>query len=182
VLQSAKKDNTPKGLRDQAILLLLATYGLRAGEVTALRLDDFDWRKDRLRVRHSKIGCESFLPLLAPVGEAILAYLRNGRPRTKARELFLRVRAPFQSLRAGSSLYHMVEGRLQKAGITLKRKHGPHAFRHARAVGLLNAGVAMKSIGDVLGHRSPDSTTVYLKLATPELRAIGLDIPVGVSR
>jgi site-specific recombinase XerD len=182
VLQSAKKDHTPKGLRDQAILLLLATYGLRAGEVTALRLDDFDWRKDRLRVRHSKIGCESFLPLLAPVGEAILAYLRNGRPLTKARELFLRVRAPFQSLRAGSSLYHMVEDRLQKAGITLKRKHGPHAFRHARAVGLLNAGVAMKSIGDVLGHRSPDSTTVYLKFATAELRAIGLDIPVGVSR
>jgi integrase/recombinase XerD len=182
VLQSAKKDHTPKGLRDQAILLLLATYGLRAGEVTALRLDDIDWRRDRLCIRHSKTGCESLLPLLAPVGEAILAYLRNGRPQTKARELFLRVRAPFQGLRAGSSLYHMVEHRLQKAEIILKRKHGPHAFRHARAVGLLNAGVAMKSIGDVLGHRSSDSTAIYLKLATPELRAIGLEIPVGVSR
>ena len=182
VLKAVKKDQTPKGQRDQAILLLLATYGLRASEVTALRLDDIDWRKDRLRVRHSKTGCESFLPLLAPVGEAILAYLRNGRPQTKAREVFLRVRAPFQSLRAGSSLYHMVEHRLQKAEITLKRKHGPHAFRHARAVGLLNAGVSMKSIGDVLGHRSPDSTAIYLKLATPELRAVGLEIPVGVSR
>ncbi len=181
VLKAAKKDLTPKGQRDQAILLLLATYGLRAGEVTALRLDDIDWRKDRLRVRHSKTGCESVLPLLAPVGEAILAYLRNGRPQTKVREVFLRVRAPFQPLRAGSSLYHMVEHRLQKAEITLKRKHGPHAFRHARAVSLLNAGVTMKSIGDVLGHRSPDSTAIYLKLATPELRAIGLEIPVGVS-
>ncbi|WP_420236854.1 site-specific integrase [Telmatobacter bradus] len=180
VLQSVKMDHTPKGLRDQAILLLLATYGLRAGEVTALRLDDIDWRKERLRVRHSKTRCESFLPLLAPVGEAILAYLRNGRPQTKAREVFLRVRAPFQSLRAGSSLYHMVEHRLQKAEVILKRKHGPHAFRHARAVGLLNAGVTMKTIGDVLGHRSPDSTAIYLKLATPELRAIGLEIPVEV--
>jgi site-specific recombinase XerD len=182
VLKAAEKDRTPKGLRDYAILLLLATYGLRAGEVTALRLDDMDWRKDRLRIRHSKTGCESFLPLLAPVGEAILEYFRNGRPETKSRNVFLRVRAPFQSLRAGSSLYHMVEHRLQKAGIKLERKHGPHAFRHARAVGLLNAGVAMKSIGDVLGHRSPDSTAVYLKLATAELRAVGLDIPVGVSR
>jgi integrase/recombinase XerD len=182
VLKAVEKDRSPQGLRDYSILLLLATYGLRAGEVTALRLDDIDWRKDRLCVRHSKTGCESFLPLLAPVGEAILAYLRNGRPQTKAREVFLRVRAPFQSLRAGSSLYHMVEHRLQKAEIILKRKHGPHAFRHARAVGLLNAGVAMKSIGDVLGHRSPDSTAIYLKLATPELRAVGLEIPVGVSR
>lgn len=182
VLKAAEKDRTPKGLRDHAILLLLATYGLRAGEVTALRLDDIDWRKDRLCVRHSKTGCESFLPLLAPVGEAILAYLRNGRPPTKAREVFIRIRAPFQSLRAGSSLYHMVEHRLQKAEIRLERKHGPHAFRHARAVGLLNAGVAMKSIGDVLGHRSPDSTAVYLKLATSELRTVGLEIPVGVSR
>jgi len=182
VLKAAKKDRTPKGLRDHAILLLLATYGLRAGEVTALRLDDIDWRKDQLRVRHSKTGCESFLPLLAPVGEAIVAYLRDGRPETKVREVFLRVRAPFQSLRTGSSLYHMVEHRLQKAEIKLERKHGPHAFRHARAVGLLNAGVAMKSIGDVLGHRSPDSTAVYLKLATSELRAVGLEIPVEVSR
>ena len=182
VLKAAEKDRTPKGLRDHAILLLLATYGLRAGEVTALRLDDIDWRKDQLRVRHSKTGCESFLPLLAPVGEAIVAYLRDGRPETKVREVFLRVRAPFQSLRTGSSLYHMVEHRLQKAEIKLERKHGPHAFRHARAVGLLNAGVAMKSIGDVLGHRSPDSTAVYLKLATSELRAVGLEIPVEVSR
>jgi integrase/recombinase XerD len=182
VLKAAEKDRTPKGLRDHAILLLLATYGLRAGEVTALRLDDIDWRGDRLRIRHSKTGCESFLPLLAPVGEAIVAYLRDGRPETKGREVFLRVRAPFQSLRAGSSLYHMVEHRLQKAEIKLERKHGPHAFRHARAVGLLNAGVAMKSIGDLLGHRSPESTAVYLKLATSELRAVGLEIPVGVSR
>jgi site-specific recombinase XerD len=182
VLKAAEKDQTPKGLRDYAILLLLSTYGLRAGELTALRLDDIDWRKGRLRVRHSKTGCESFLPLLTPVGEGILAYLRRGRPQTKAREVFLRVRAPFQSLRTGSSLYHMVEHRLQKAKIKLERKHGPHAFRHALAVSLLDAGVAMKSIGDVLGHRSTDSTAVYLKLATSELRAVGLEIPEGVSR
>jgi site-specific recombinase XerD len=181
VLKAAEKDRTPKGLRDHAILLLLSIYGLRAGEVTALRLDDIDWHKDCLRVRHSKTGYESFLPLLSHVGEAILTYLQRGRPQTKAREVFLRVRAPFHPLRAGSSLYHMVEHRLQRAKITLGRKHGSHAFRHARAVGLLEAGVTMKSIGDVLGHRCPESTAIYLKLATSELRAVGLDVPVGVS-
>ncbi len=180
VLKATQKDCTTKGLRDYAILMLLSTYGLRAGEVTGLRLDDLDWRQDRLHIRHSKTGCESFLPLLAPAGEAILKYLQKARPATKSREVFLRVRAPFKSLRSGTSLYHMVEHRLQEAGITLRRKHGPHAFRHALAVSLLHAAVPMKSIGDVLGHRSTASTAVYLKLATSELRTIGLDVPLEV--
>lgn len=182
VLKVAEEDLTPKGLRDHAILLLLSTYGLRAGEITGLQLDDIDWRKESLRVRQSKTGCESFLPLLSHVGEAILTYLRRGRPQTKVREVFLRVRAPFQPLRTGSSLYHMVEHRLELAKITLERKHGPHAFRHARAVSLLEAGNTMKSIGDVLGHRCAAATAIYLKLATSELRAVGLDVPMGVTR
>ena len=180
VLKSTKKDCSAKGLRDYAILLLLSTYGLRAGEITALQLDDIDWRKDRLHVRHSKTGGESFLPLLPPVGEAILNYLQRGRPFTSARTVFLRARAPFHRLCAGSSLYHMVEDRLRQTGIKLERKHGPHAFRHARAVSLLDRGLPLKSIGDVLGHRSTEATAVYLKLATSELRTIGLDIPVEV--
>ena len=182
VLKAAEKPRTPKGLRDYAILQLLSTYGLRAGEVTALRLEDIDWRKDVLRVRHSKTGSESQLPLLPQVGEAILAYLRRGRPATKARQVFLRVRAPFWPLRAGSSLYHIVERRLQNANIILERKCGPHAFRHARAVGLLEAGVSLKLIGDVLGHRRADSTAIYLKLATSELRTVGLEVPMEASQ
>jgi site-specific recombinase XerD len=182
LLRATRKDRTPKGLRDYAILLLLSTYGLRAGEVTALQFNDIDWRKDQLHIRHSKTGSESFLPLLAPVGEAIVRYLQMGRPATEVGVVFLRSRAPFQPLQSGSSLYHLVEHRLQRAGIVLERKHGPHAFRHARAVSLLAAGVQMKSIGDVLGHRSTAATAVYLKLATSELRAVGLEIPVEVSQ
>jgi site-specific recombinase XerD len=180
VLNSTEKDCSAKGLRDYAILLLLSTYGLRAGEITALQLDDIDWRKDQLHIRHSKTGSESFLPLLPLVGEAILKYLQRSRPVTSARSVFLRARAPFQPLCAGSSLYHMVEKRLRQTGIKLKRKHGPHAFRHARAVSLLDRGLSLKSIGDVLGHRSGEATSVYLKLATSELRAVGLDIPLEV--
>ena len=180
VLKSAEKDCSAKGLRDYAILLLLSTYGLRAGEITALQLGDIDWRKDQLHIRHSKTGGESFLPLLPLVGEAILKYLQRSRPVTSSRSVFLRARAPFHPLCAGSSLYHMVEKRLQQTGIKLKRKHGPHAFRHARAVSLLDRGLSLKSIGDVLGHRSGEATSVYLKLATSELRAVGLDIPLEV--
>jgi len=182
VLKSTKKDRSPKGLRDYAILLLLSTYGLRACEITALQLDDIDWRKDQLHIRHSKTGGESFLPLLAPVGEAILNYLQRSRPVTTTRAVFLRARAPFHPLRSGSSLYHMVEGRLRQAGIKLERKHGPHAFRHARAVSLLDRGLPLKSIGDVLGHRSTEATAIYLKLATSELRAVGLEIPLEVQQ
>jgi integrase/recombinase XerD len=180
VLKSTKNDRSAKGSRDHAILLLLSTYGLRAGEITALQLDDIDWRKDQLHIRHSKTGGESFLPLLPSIGEAILKYLQRGRPVTSARAVFLRARAPFHPLCSGSSLYHMVEDRLRHTGIKLERKHGPHAFRHARAVSLLDRGLPLKSIGDVLGHRSTESTAVYLKLATSELRTVGLDIPAEV--
>jgi integrase len=85
-----------------AILTLLATYGLRAGEITALRLDDIDWRREQLRVRHSKTGHETWLPLVGPVGEALVDYLQKGRPKVSAREIFIRVRAPYRPLHNGS--------------------------------------------------------------------------------
>jgi integrase/recombinase XerD len=177
VLESTRKDRTPLGLRDYAILMLLATYGLRAGEVVRLRLEDVDWRGDRLLVRHSKTGAESVLPLLAPVGNAILDYLRRGRHRTQAREIFIRARAPYRHLVGGSSLYSTITRRLEEAGVHPQGKHGPHAFRHARAVSLLRAAVPVKAIGDVLGHRSTASTAIYLKLATADLRGVGLEVP-----
>src|SRR5439155_23607464 len=94
LLDTTRQDKSPAGLRDHAILLLLATYGLRAGEVVRLRVDDIDWREDRIRFRQSKTGVESHLPLVGPVGEALLKYLQKGRPKTDAREVFISVRAP----------------------------------------------------------------------------------------
>jgi len=182
VLETARKDQTPVGLRDYAILMLLTSYGLRAGEVTRLCLEDIDWRHDRLRVRHSKTGGEVVLPLLAPAGEAILRFIQKARPASKAREIFIRMRAPYRPFRRGGSLHGLVTRRLQQAGVKPRGKHGPHVFRHTLAVSLLRAGVPMKPIGDVLGHRSVDSTAVYLKLATEDLRAVGLEIPREVSR
>ncbi|WP_454611393.1 site-specific integrase [Labrenzia sp. MBR-25] len=174
VLQSARMDKTPAGLRDHAILQLLATYGLRSGEIRNLRIEDIDWRNETIRVRHSKTQACSFLPLMAPAGEAVLAYLRSGRPATDAREIFIRTRAPYRKL---EKLYSLVRRRLCDAGIQPPGKCGPHIFRHARAVEMLRTSVPQKVIGDLLGHRSTASTAPYLKLATEDLRAIALDVP-----
>jgi site-specific recombinase XerD len=174
VLESAKKDKTSAGLRDHAILQLLATYGLRSGEIRRLRIDDIDWRAETIHVRHNKTRASTLLPLMEPVGEAVLAYLRSGRPITDAREIFVRTRAPYRKL---DKLYSVVRRHLRDAGVQPPGKCGPHIFRHARAVEMLRAAVPQKVIGDLLGHRSTGSTAPYLKLATEDLRAIALDVP-----
>jgi integrase/recombinase XerD len=174
ILKVVRKDRSPMGLRDYAILQLLATYGLRSGEISRLRLEDIDWRADTLHVRRSKTGDHSLLPLFEPVGEALINYLRYGRPKTDVREIFVRTRAPYVPM---LRIYSEVSRRIEAAGITLSGKRGPHIFRHARAVSLLRASVPRKLIGDVLGHRSTESTIPYLKLATEDLRAIALEIP-----
>lgn len=174
VLQVAGKDRSPVGLRDHAILQLLATYGLRSSEIRNLRIEDIDWRAESIRIRHTKTRACSFLPLMEPVGESVLAYLRAGRPETDAREVFIRTRAPYRKL---GVLGRVVRRRLHDAGVKPPGKSGPHIFRHARAVEMLRAAVPQKVIGDLLGHRSTESTAPYLKLATEDLRAIALDVP-----
>jgi integrase len=181
VLEVTRHDRSAIGRRDYAILMLLAKYGLRAGEVTALRLDDIDWRHDRLRIHSTKTGAHSELPLLADVGDAIVQYLRHGRPPVTYREVFIRSRAPYRPFQAGSSLYTPIRDRFEGAGITPAGKKGPHTFRHARAVSLLRAAIPAKHIGDILGHRSAESTAVYLKLATDDLRTVSLEIPTEVT-
>jgi len=182
LLAATRQDRTKTGRRDYAILLLLATYGLRAGEVVRLRLEDIDWRREQFRVRHSKRGGEAFLPLTDQVGNALLGYLRHGRPATTHREVFLYSRAPYRPFAHSSSLGTMINQRLHRLGIRPpKGRHGAHAFRYARAVGLLRAQVPLKTIGDLFGHHSASSTAVYLKLATDDLRDVGLGLPQGAA-
>jgi len=174
VLETTKADRSPMGLRDYAMLELLATYGLRSGEIRRLRLDDIDWRGEILRIQHTKTGACSVLPLMPSVGEALLDYLRHGRPRVTLREIFIRVRAPYRPLR---DIHAEILRRMWAAGVYPAGKCGPHIFRHARAVELLRGAVSQKMIGDLLGHRSTEATIPYLKLATEDLRAIALDVP-----
>jgi len=182
ILSIARQDRTAKGLRDYAILVLLAQYGVRAGEITGLRLEDVDWRKETIRIRHTKTGVTSYLPLLPEVGEAILNYLQKARPKTSAREVFIRSKAPYRAFKNGSSLYTPIRHRIDAAEVPPGGKRGPHAFRHARAVSMIRASMTLKEIGDVLGHRASDSALAYLTLATEDLRAIALDIPVEVKQ
>ena len=174
VLATTQEDRSPRGLRDYAILQLLATYGLREGEICRLRLDDVDWRAESLRICHTKTNAYSYMPLMVTVGEALLDYLRLGRPQVEVREIYVRSCAPYIAM---TNLYGMIRGRLAAAGVVPAGKRGPHVFRHARAVEMLRASVPQKIIGDVLGHRSTESTNTYLKLATDDLRAVALEVP-----
>lgn len=180
-LAALKQDRSPTGRRDYAIWMLLTTYGLRGGEIKALQLSDIDWRHERLRIRHGKTGAYSELPLLAKPANALLDYLRHGRPATDERTVFLRAQAPYRPFCYTTPLHGVVSRRLAAAGVVPAGKHGSHALRHARAVSLLRGGVSLKVIGDVLGHRSEQSTAAYLKLATEDLRSVALDLPAGVA-
>jgi integrase/recombinase XerD len=181
VLQGSRQARSSLGRRDHAICTLLATYGMRAGEIVGLRLEDIDWRNEVLRVRHVKTTHSSELPLLREPARALLDYLRHGRPKTALREVFIRALAPYRPLSSSASVWHIIRRYLSESGQQCPGRKGAHAFRHARAVGLLRASVPLKTIGDLLGHRSVRSTMVYLKLATQDLRAVALEVPVGVS-
>ncbi|MGH8653103.1 MAG: site-specific integrase [Gammaproteobacteria bacterium] len=180
-LKALRCDRSPQGRRDYAVLMLLSTYGLRAGEILGLRLSDIDWRHERLRIRHVKTGAYSELPLLRGPADALLDYLKHGRPETTLREVFLRALAPYRPLSSSTALHYLVSRRFQAVGVSLRGKRGTHVLRHSRALSLLSGGVPLKVIGDVLGHRSERSTAVYLKLATDDLRAVALELPEEVS-
>lgn len=181
LLESSRKTRTAQGRRDHALFTLMATYGLRGGEIIHLRLEDIDWRNEVLHIRHTKTNAQSQLPLLPKPAAALLRYLKHGRPKTPAREVFVRSLAPYRPFRDSASLHHAIERYLSTEGKRCAGRKGAHAFRHARAIGLLRGAVPLKTIGDVLGHRSVRSTLVYLKLATQDLRAIALDVPRAVS-
>lgn len=163
---------SPVGRRDYAILLLLVTYGLRAREIAALTLDDLDWKRDRLLVPERKADHSTAYPLSAVVGDAILRYVRDGRPSTPDRQLFLRHLAPPGPLtHAGVSC--RASHYLHRAGIPVARA-GSHTLRHTCVQRLVEAGFPLKTIGDYVGHRSPSSTEIYAKLAVDRLREVAL--------
>ncbi|MGF6472723.1 tyrosine-type recombinase/integrase [Paraburkholderia sp. CNPSo 3155] len=167
------------GLRDRAVLLLLARLGLRACEIVRLTLDDIDWDRAQLRVR-GKGGRESLLPLAADVGEAIAAYLQHGRPSCPDRHLFLRSVAPIRGLMEGSDgIGTIVRHAILRARVDAPHR-GSHQFRHALAVRMLQLGASLPEIGRVLRHRSVQSTSIYAKVDVNTLRTLAMAWPGGV--
>jgi integrase len=163
------------GRRDYAMLLLVTTYGLRSGEVVGLRLEDIEWRADRLRVRRPKVHAPLVLPLTSEVGAALLDYLQNGRPKEPYREVFLRVRAPVAPLKR-TALTQALRGWVRRSELPIPFA-GAHCLRHSLAIHLLRQGTSLKAIGDLLGHRSAESTCVYLRLHVEDLRGVALPLP-----
>lgn len=160
-----------KDIRDRAILLLLAVYGLRVDEARQLQLEDIDWERELILIRASKQRRARVYPLSQSMGNAILRYIREVRPRTKDRALFLRMKSPHRSLGVGG-LWSIVGRRVRRLGIVVQHP-GPHCLRHACAAHLLAQGLSFKEIGDHLGHRSPDSTRIYAKVDLASLREVG---------
>jgi site-specific recombinase XerD len=162
--------DSARDIRDRAILILLATYGLRSGEVAGLRLDDVNWDSETVSITRPKQRRAQEYPLVSEAGEAILCYLQRVRPRCTRRELFLTFKAPFRRLSPGS-LYHLVSTRLVALGIRVPRR-GPHSLRHACAGRLVSEGFSLKEIGDHLGHSSAYATRIYAKVDLAGLREV----------
>ena len=171
--------NSHVGRRDYAIVLLLYTYGVRGGQVRALRLEDIDWAQNQILFKASKHGKDSLLPLTDEVGEALLDYLQYSRPPYAYPHVFLTCRAPYQPFPHSSSLSAIVERRIRAAGIEIPSK-GAHAFRHCFATRMLHKGHSLKAVADVLGHRHLQTTFIYTKVDFNALKQVPLEWPEEV--
>jgi site-specific recombinase XerD len=172
------RQTTTTGQRDYTLLLLLARLGLRAGEAVALTLDDIDWDAAELKVR-GKGGREDRLPIPRDVGRAMATYLRHGRPRDcPTRRFFVRRRAPLVGFASSVAICTIVREALERAGIASPRK-GAHLLRHSLATEMLRKGGSLAEIGEVLRHRSTDTTAIYAKVDLVALRALAQPWPAG---
>jgi integrase/recombinase XerD len=166
---------TPPGRRDYAMLLLMATYGLRNSDIVALTLEDIQWRRETLQLTQHKTSQPLVLPLTDAVGTALLEYLRHERPTSACRQLFLRARAPLGPL-ARTAVTDVFQAWASRSGLAIPFQ-GAHCLRHSYALHLLRQGVSLKAIGDVLGHRTVESTCGYLRLSFQDLRDVALPVP-----
>ena len=166
---------TPLGRRDYAMFYLIATYGLRSCEIVSLRLDDIDWRAKVIRIQQTKTRGMLELPLTASAGSVLIDYLRKVKRPEGYRELFLRMRAPIGILKP-TAVTEAFQAWSRRSGLAIPFQ-GAHCLRHSYAVHLLRQGTQLKVIGDLMGHRSAESTAVYLRLSTEDLRDVGLAVP-----
>ncbi len=173
--------NNPVGKRDYAVLILAARLGIRSGDISGLCFENILWEKNEIHFIQQKTGMAQTLPLPNDVGEAIIDYLRNGRPKSEEKYIFLKANAPYTVLRA-SALHPIMKkyARLARLKNDPPRKYGLHAFRHSLASNLLEKEIPLPVISEILGHQKTETTAVYAKVDTSSLCKCALDLPADM--
>jgi integrase/recombinase XerD len=169
--------STPLGLRNYACLLLIASYGLRASEVADLKISNINWYEEYITVFQRKTKSFVTLPLTASVGNSIIKYLKNGRPKTTSDNIFITHTSPYRNITTGT-LSHIFVSCANLSGMDIQHM-GCHCLRHSVAIKLIREGVSLKTIGDVLGHKGQKTTMTYLRLNYNDLREVPLNLPSG---
>jgi integrase/recombinase XerD len=172
--------SSARGRRDRAILLLLARLGLRAGDIVKMRLDDIDWKKGWIQVC-GKSRRRARLPLSQEVGQALVTYIRNARPRTQDDAVFLRSRAPFRALGSHAAVSMIVSRAMQRAKVSRPARGAAHLLRHSVASSMLRQGASLQDIGTLLRHLSVGTTQIYAKVDVKALQSISQPWPGGAS-
>jgi len=162
---------------DHAVLLIMSTYGLGAGEAIRLQFEDIDWNAATLKVVRAKTGIAFTLPLVPAAARALAFYLHDGRPlNTSSRRLFISMRIPFCPLSASSAVRHILIKHAKAAGLDAPYL-GSHVLRHSNAARQVDLGIRPRVLSDLLGHRNPESISAYVRIATETLRDISLPVP-----
>jgi integrase len=176
-LLQAVDRSTAVGRRDYAVLLLAARYGMRPSDIRQLSLDHINWRGGHMTLPQAKTGQLLVLPLLPEVAEALITYLRHGRPPTQFRNVFVRHLAPYEPFTPNNNFPTIVREALRRAGLDQRPgRKGLYLLRHTLACRLLRAGNSIKTIADVLGHVHLDSTLIYAKVDLSHLETVALSI------
>lgn len=172
---------TPSGVRDRALLLLLATTGLRAKELRLLELLDIRWRSGEVLVRRTKAKRDRVVPLLQEAGVALAEYVLHARPRIDSQRVFLSYLPPIRPFGTSGAISRIVRSRLERGGLELPRIAGAHLVRHSLATQLVSQRRPINEVADLLGHRSIDTTAIYVKVALPQLADVALPFPGAAS-
>lgn len=177
LLSNVDREN-PAGKRDYAILLFAVRYGMRVGDIRNLRLSDIDWNASSFSFCQGKTGTAMTFPLLDDVAAALIDYFQNGRPETGCRNVFVRHNAPYEAFGKDDNLHYIISKYMRLSGFTdfHHRKRGLHSLRHSIAGNMLNLGVPMPAVSEVLGHSSTDTTMIYTKIGTGQLRNCALEV------
>lgn len=179
VLDAIDREN-PQGKRDYVILLLAARLGMRVGDIRELHFENIYWNTSEIRFMQSKTGNEVSLPLSDEIGWALIDYMKNGRPITNSKVIFVRHIAPYDAFGKDNNLNSIVSKYFNSAGIHVPpgKRHGIHVFRHSLASGMLATGTPLPVVSEVLGHSETNTTARYLKIATEQLRDCALEVTI----